>query len=154
MDASAANTGTPTGQDPATGASPAQGKQFNIPKVVQEKYPDLIELIKKTESMSDEERDYWFQILPIMTADQVTRLKTILQEEANQLAKLDDQYQSELAKLNKKHVEEWNMFEKKKEREALQAKEASAEAEESKAEEELLKKLDEADTPPTPPAQP
>lgn len=131
----------PAGQDPAAGTSGAQG--FNIPAVVLEKYGDLVELIKKTESMSDEEREYWFQILPIMTADQVNRLKTILQEEANQLSKLDTQYQDELTKLNKKHLEEWNVFQKKQEREALQAEEASHEAAEAKAEEDVLKKLEE-----------
>ncbi|MFA4815294.1 MAG: hypothetical protein WC924_04060 [Candidatus Gracilibacteria bacterium] len=132
-------TGTPvpppTGQDPQNGG-------FNIPAVVLEKYSDLVELIKKTESMSNEEREYWFQILPIMTADQITRLKTILQEEATQLSKLDDQYQDELTKLNKKHLEEWNVFQKKQDRQALQAEEASNEAVETKAEEEILKKLD------------
>lgn len=131
----------PAGQDPSAGGSAAQG--FNIPAVVLEKYGDLVELIKKTESMSDEEREYWFQILPIMTADQVTRLKTILQEESTQLSKLDTQYQDELTKLNKKHLEEWNVFQKKQEREALQAEEASHEAAEAKAEEDVLKKLDE-----------
>lgn len=137
----------PAGQDPA-------GK-FNIPAVVLEKYGDLVELIKKTESMSDEEREYWFQILPIMTADQVTRLKTILQEESSQLSKLDTQYQDELTKLNKKHLEEWNVFQKKQEREALQAEEASHEAAEAKAEEDVLKKLDEpTGGPATPPTAP
>ncbi len=108
-------------------------------------------MIKKTESMSNEEREYWFQILPIMTADQVTRLKNILQEEANQLAKLDSQYQDELTKLNKKHVEEWDMFQKKQDREALREKEASNEAEEAKAEEDILKKLDDTNSGATPP---
>ena len=141
-------TGTPV--PPPTGQDPAANK-FNIPAVVLEKYGDLVELIKKTESMSDEEREYWFQILPIMTADQVTRLKTILHEEATQLSKLDDQYQDELTKLNKKHLEEWNVFQKKQERQAWQAKEASNEAVEAKAEEDILKKLEEPGTETTPP---
>lgn len=151
----------PAGQDPAAGTSGVQAAgttqdgKFNIPAVVLEKYGDLVELIKKTESMSDEEREYWFQILPIMTADQVNRLKTILQEEANQLSKLDTQYQDELTKLNKKHLEEWNVFQKKQEREALQAEEASHEAAEAKAEEEVLKNLEEPNAgPATPPTAP
>ena len=138
--------------DPATtqttaagaGASSGQAKddKYNVPQVVLDKYPELVELIKKTESMSVEEREYWFQILPIMTEDQVTRLKKILAEESAQLAKLDDQYQDELSKLNKKHLEEWNAFEKKQEREALKAQESSHEVSEKKAEEDILKQLD------------
>jgi len=147
---------SPAQATPATGA-PASGSgqvQYNIPQAVLDKYPQLVELIKKTESMSKEEREYWFQILPIMTEEQVTRLKNILEQEAAQLTKLDDQYQDELSKLNKKHLEEWNQFEKKQQRVALQEKEASTEAEEKKAEEEILKQLDEAAKGPTPPAQP
>ncbi|MFA6023674.1 MAG: hypothetical protein WC777_00435 [Candidatus Gracilibacteria bacterium] len=127
----------------AAGQGAAQQGQFTIPQVVQDKYPELIELIKKTESMSNEERDYWFQILPIMTPDQINRLKNILSEEVTQLSKLDDQYQEELAKLNKKHVEEWDVFQKKQERETLKAEEASHEAAEAEAEEDILKKLEE-----------
>ena len=133
-----------TTQTTAAGASSGQTKddKYNVPQVVLDKYPELVELIKKTESMSVEEREYWFQILPIMTEDQVTRLKTILAEESAQLAKLDDQYQGELSKLNKKHLEEWNAFENKQEREALKAQEAGHEVEEKKAEEDILKQLD------------
>ncbi len=154
MDPVTPNTGTPT--PPPTGGSAVQGAtaaddKFKVPAVVLEKYPELVALIKKTESMSDEEREYWFQILPIMTADQVTRLKTILDEEANQLSKLDTQYQDELTKLNKKHLEEWNVFQKKQDRQALQAQEASHEAEESKAEQDLLKDLDQPTPPPVQP---
>ena len=127
----------------AQGSGQAKDDKFKIPPIVLKKYPDLVELIKKTESMSDEERDYWFQILPIMTVDQVDRLRKILDEEATQLAKLDDQYQEELTKLNKKHLAEWDSFEKKKEREERQEKEASAEAEEKAAEEALLGELEE-----------
>lgn len=140
-----ASTGTP----PAS--SGASGTQFNIPQAVLDKYPELVEMIKKTESMTDEEREYWFQILPIMTEDQVTRLKNILSEEAAQLAKLDDQYQSELTKLNQKHLDEWSNFQRKQDREGLEKAEAQHEAAEAKAQEELLKQLDEP-TPPTPPA--
>ncbi|MEK9160088.1 MAG: hypothetical protein AAB383_05155 [Patescibacteria group bacterium] len=142
--------GTP--QDPQAGAAAAQSgakdDKFKIPAAVLAKYPELVALIKKTESMSDEEREYWFQILPIMTADQVTRLKTILEEEANQLSKLDTQYQDELGKLNKKHLEEWNVFQQKQDRQALKAEEASHEAVEAKAEEDILKNLDDTSTPP------
>lgn len=154
MDPVTPTTGNP--QDPQAGSAAAQSgaskdDKFNIPAAVLAKYPELVALIKKTESMSDEEREYWFQILPIMTADQVTRLKTILEEESNQLAKLDTQYQDELGKLNKKHLEEWNVFQKKQDREALKAEEASHDAVEDKAAEELLKKLDEPSPPPVQP---
>ncbi|QQR54858.1 hypothetical protein IPG41_06800 [Candidatus Peregrinibacteria bacterium] len=109
-----------------------------------------MEMIKKTESMTDEEREYWFQILPIMTEDQVTRLKSILVEEAAQLAKLDDQYQSDLTKLNQKHLDEWSDFQRKQDREGLEKAEAKEEVSEAAAQEALLKQLDEPNAAPPP----
>lgn len=129
----------------AGGAGATKEKQYNIPDTVKRKYPDLVEMIKKTESMSDEERDYWFQILPIMTDDQVKRLRDILEEEASQLAKLDEQYQDELTKLNKKHLEEWDDFERRQAREKLASQEAAANVEEVQTEADLLGALDEVD---------
>jgi hypothetical protein len=149
------NSGQSTGQQDAgktTGATNAAGtsgaaakeKKYNIPAAVAAKFPEIIELIKKTESMSDDEREYWFQILPIMTGDQIERLKKILNEEAAQLAKLDDQYHDELTKLNKKHLEEWDEFERKQERESRHEAEAEAEQAEQALEESILGELDEA----------
>ncbi len=118
---------------------------YKVPPIVLEKYPNLVELIKKTESMTHEEREYWFQILPIMTEEQVTRLKTILEEEAAQLAKLDDQYQSELSKLNQKHLNEWNDFQRQQDRAKAQEAEAANEAAEAQKEAEILQQLENID---------
>lgn len=120
-------------------AQNTQGPQ--IPQVVLEKYPDLVDMIKKTESMSNDEREYWYQILPIMTEEQVVRLRKILEDEATQLAKLDDQYQSELSKLNDKHLKEWNELDVKQKKEELKKQEAAHEAEETKAQEDILGQL-------------
>ena len=125
---------------PKTSGAGAKG-DHKIPQAVQDKYPELVALLLATESMSKEEREYWFQILPIMTEEQVERLRIILQEEAAQLKKLDGEYQDELQKLNKKHLEEWDQFERSKERKVLKAEEAKEEKEESQAEAQLLEKL-------------
>ena len=122
----------------ATTATPAE---YNIPPVVLQKYPDLVELIKKTDSMSKDERNYWFQILPIMTDEQVVRLRKILDDEANQLTKLDSEYQTELAKLNEKHLKEWDDFERTQKRDELKKVESASSAEEQKKQEDLLKQL-------------
>lgn len=127
---------------PATSGTGANPADYKIPEVVKEKFPDLVQLILDTESMSKEERNYWFQILPIMTGEQVDRLRNILAEEKAQLAKLDSEYQEELSKLNQKHLEEWDAFERKESRERLKTQEAAAEAKEASAEEDILGELD------------
>jgi len=133
------------GDDDSSGGGTTTKKtqtKFHIPTAVKEDYPELIPLILQTESMDDEEREYWFQILPIMTEDQVLKLKDILVNEKDQLAKLDADYETELKKINEKHLNEWQAFEYEQERDEIKTKEAAAEASESSLEEDLLNKLD------------
>lgn len=126
-------------EDSATG--PTKPEKFAIPKMVKEKYPELIELIKTTESMDDQERQYWFQILPIMTPEQVEKFRNILVTEKNQLADLDKEYEDELNRLNEKHLLEWKEFESKEKSRAIKEAEAKSSEQEQKEEEDLLAKL-------------
>ncbi len=121
----------------------APPEKFTVPKLVREKFPDLIDLIKSTESMNEEERDYWFQILPIMTEEQIAKFRDILVSEKEQLDRLDKEYEEELSRLNEKHMIEWKEFETKEKRAEIAGKEKKAEVEEKATEEELLKKLQE-----------
>lgn len=129
------------GGSATTQAQKGKASKFHIPAVVKQEYPDLIPLILQTESMDDEEREYWFQILPIMTTDQVQKLREILVSEKEQLAKLDAEYEEELSKINEKHLAEWQTFEAQQEREALEEKEEAHEEEEEAIESDLLDKL-------------
>lgn len=141
------NPQDPQGSTPTPGSQGTAGSsdELVVPPAVQEKYPDLVEMIKKTESMSLEERKYWFQILPIMTPEQIERLKAILAEEANKLAQLDQAYKEELNHLNEKHETEWNTFEIEKMRKEREEQEAVAEKAEEAQEAEILDELEEID---------
>lgn len=143
-------SGTTIDLRPASSSSGMKGddqslfQKFNIPETVRKQYPDLIPLILETESMNDEERQYWFQILPIMTEEQIQKLREILVNEKKQLAQLDKEYQQELKSINEKHVIEWKTFEAKEKRKKLQTAEQQTETSEKAEEEALLKKLGEA----------
>jgi hypothetical protein len=122
--------------------APVQPKEkYAVPPLVQEKFPDLIQLIKETESMNDEERDYWFQILPIMTEDQIKKFREILVNEKQQLTSLDKEYEQELQKLNDKHMIEWKEFETKEKRKTLTSAENVSKQKEQEEQEALLKRL-------------
>lgn len=127
----------------AAETAPAPPPKYSVPKLVQEKFPDLIELVKNTESMDDDERDYWMQILPIMTEEQISKFRDILVTEKQQLEKLDQEYEQELSRLNEKHMIEWKEFESKEKREERETQEKAAEQQEKESEEELLKRLQE-----------
>jgi len=115
--------------------------KYAIPTLVKDKFPDLIQLIKETESMNDEERDYWFQILPIMTEEQIKKFRDILVNEKEQLASLDKEYETELTKLNEKHMIEWKEFETKEKRKSITTAESASKQQEQAQEEDLLKRL-------------
>ncbi len=115
---------------------------YKIPAEVAQMYPELVELIKNAASMNDDERQYWFSILPIMNPQQIEKLKTILLDEKNKLATLDEEYARELKSINDKHVVEWQDFQRKKDMQQRRASESADEETEQGAEEQLLKKLD------------
>ncbi len=69
---------------------------LNIPDEVKAQFPELIDLITHSESMNDEERQYWINILPIMTPEQLQNLKGILDNERQQLSAIDAKYDKQL----------------------------------------------------------
>lgn len=86
------------------------GKTFYISDDMQAEYPELIKLVLATESMDDEERQYWFDIMPSMNDSQVDRLFNILETERRKLEELELKYQEEIKSLNEKHLIEWQEF--------------------------------------------
>ena len=99
-------------------------KDFNVSDEVQAKYPELIKLILATDSMDDDERQYWFDIMPSMTDSQVDRLFNILETEKNKLQDLELKYQKEIKSLNETHLIEWQEFQLKDSKKKIKQEEA------------------------------
>lgn len=135
-----ADATTPPAQSAATGASAG----LTVPPEVEKKYPDLIRLIRSSESMNDEERQYWINILPIMTAEQVKNLNDILDNERKQLAAIDAKYQTEVSKIGNAELVRKTEEERKKRRAERSYTEATHREQEDKAAEDLLKKMEDA----------
>ena len=123
-------------------AQPKTG--LTVPDEVQKKYPELIELIRGSESMNDEERQYWVNILPIMTPEQIQNLRDILENEKKQLAAIDAKYASEVEKIGQAEFLKQTEEERRKRRTERTTKEASHKEEEEKQTEQLLKNIEEA----------
>ena len=98
---------------------------FTILDEIQVKYPDLIELILWSESIDNNEKQYWFDILPSMTDEQIDRLFNILITERRQLEELNMKYQEEIKTLNEKHLIQWQSLQTQKTREKVQEREKS-----------------------------
>ncbi len=115
---------------------------LKIPKEIQAKYPDLIKLIKETESMNEDERAYWFDLIPIMTDEQISNLREILLSEKKKLEELDHKYQQELLEINKKQKSGWQAVEQKEKKKKIKEKEMQAEEQEKKEEKKILEDLE------------
>lgn len=115
-------------------------KNFTISDDIYAQYADLIALILETESMDDDERQYWFDIMPSMTDEQVDRLFNILDTEKNKLEQLEVKYQDEIKSLNEKHLIEWQDFQLKDAKKKIKSEEAKEKADDA---DDVLKMLDE-----------
>jgi len=114
--------------------------EYIIPDIVRDKFPDLIKLIFETDSMKEEEREYWLQILPIMGEEQIVKFRKILTDEKEQLEKLDQKYKEEAEKYGaSKSISEEDM---KKRIDDMKKAEADSEVNEEQAEADLLKALE------------
>ncbi len=98
---------------------------FTILDEIQIKYPDLVELIIGSESIDNNEKQYWFDILPSMSDEQIDRLFNILMTEKRQLEELNVKYQEEIKTLNEKHLIQWQSIQSQKAKEKIEEAEKS-----------------------------
>lgn len=115
--------------------------KYIIPALVREKFPDLIKLIYETESMNEEEREYWLQIMPIMSEDQIVKFRDILVNEKQQLSKLDTEYQDEMKRINNKAPAEIDEVKMKEKLQEIRTAEKSSKQAEKSQEDVLLEQL-------------
>lgn len=113
---------------------------FNILDEITNQYGELTKLVLNTESMDNNEKQYWFDILPSMTDEQVDRLFDILETERKKLEELESKYQDEIKNLNEKHLIEWQEFQTKESREKI--KKAEAADDDATSADDVLKMLD------------
>lgn len=106
-------------------ASPAK-----IDPTIVKKYPKLVELIAATESMNSSEKEYWLQLLPIMTEEQIANLQSILEGEKQKLSEIDKKYEKKMEKITQKYISKWTGS-KRKEQLSQRAKEETTAQQES-----------------------
>ena len=138
---------TPMPAEPG-GASSAVSKEdikkYGITASSIRAHPKLVVLIIGAKSMDDEEKKYWFHLLPDMTAEQIDRLKNILETEKNKLAAIDEKYQKRMAELKEQeNIRREEEAERARARTQREEAERQAEAEEKKREEEILRRIEE-----------
>lgn len=118
-------------------------QQYSIPQVVLEKYPELVEMLKKSGSIDDEEKKYWFGALETMDDDQVESLRGILEDEKVEIEEAEGK-EAEVVEAVLSNAEK-EVFDKKskEERERRKKQEQKSREEEADKQDELLSMLDE-----------
>lgn len=114
-----------------------------VPDNVKQQFPELVALVLGSESMNDEERQYWINILPIMTPEQIENLRDILESEKKQLAAIDEKYAGAVDVDSAREEVLKTEEEIRKRREERAEQEMTAEQAEEKQTEDLLAKIEE-----------
>lgn len=140
-----------TTADPSAAATMASaqsmfsdGSALVISDELKAQYPELIDLIVRSESMNDEERQYWINIMPIMTPEQVKNLNDILANERKQLAAIDQKYEQEIKQVGQEEYLKQVSQERKARLEERSVAEQQTKATEDTATEDILKQIGDA----------
>lgn len=104
------------------------------------RYPDVVQMIFETPSLTFQEKQYWLRLLPLMTLDQVAKLREILGTERKKLIEIQQQYAvqppmtfGDTARVNYEHL--------RTKKEMLKKQEIVAQKVEEQHEEALLDEL-------------
>ena len=120
------------------------GTPIVVPADVQAKFGGIVALILASESMNEDERRYWIDILPAMTQDQIAKLQDILAREKEQLAAIDAKYAQGMAQFADAKSAVQTGEERLQRQSQRDATEAEVRASEAQAAEGLLDQLDNA----------
>lgn len=120
----------------------ADAQKLVIPEEFRKKYPELIALMLGSESMHDEERQYWVNILPIMTPEQIQELQTILENERRQLQAIDEKYAREIEEVGHTEIVRRTGEERQRRQQERLALETPEKREEEQKAEELLREIE------------
>jgi hypothetical protein len=110
-------------------------KDYTIPSEFIEDTPDLIALILLSRSIdTPEEKQNWFNLLPMMNTEQIEKLRAILIKEKTKLAEIEAKYEDKKQEIKKKYLEKrQEMGYVKKVQDIKQQESATQEQEEQEA---------------------
>jgi hypothetical protein len=128
--------------EPPTGTQAQDPGGLVIPDDIREKHGELIELILSSESMNNEERQYWINILPIMTPDQIENLQGILKNEKKQLEAIDKKYSKQIEQMGQEELVRRTEMQRRSVRTKRESSEAKHDQQDDVQAEELLKQIE------------
>ena len=99
-------------------------KSFTIPNAFLESNARLIQLILESRSLAEaNEKQNRFNLLPIMSPEQVAKLDDILTREKQKLAEIEEKYAKKQQEINEKYQQTFNSQAYKQQQSQIQNKE-------------------------------
>jgi hypothetical protein len=81
---------------------------FVIPEDFLAKMPDLVQLVIESKSLDkSDEKQSWFNLLPLMNDEQVAKLRDILTREKQKLAEIEQKYAQKKEEMSQKFVKKF-----------------------------------------------
>ena len=119
-----------------------KAKQFTIPIEFIEKMTGLVVFILNSKSMSESsEKQSWFNLLPLMTDDQITKLNDILTREKEKLDEIEKKYEEKKLEIKKKYLMRWQNMGYIKKMEDIKSAEADVSTQDQQEADALLNNL-------------
>ena len=120
----------------------AYAMNFDIPEEFLETDSDLIILILKSKALeSDEDKQNWLNLLPVMTEEQIYKLKEILLKEKEKLDEIEEKYAQKKRDIRQKYLLRWQKLGYVEKVKALKEKEEQMKSKEEQEAEDLLNSL-------------
>jgi len=116
--------------------------KFNIPDVFLENEIDLVILVLNSRSLAkDEEKQSWFNLVPMMNQDQIDKLRDILTREKDKIAEIEAKYEKKKEEIKNKYQARFDAVEYQRKMSGMKNNEKNVKEQEVEEAEDLLKNL-------------
>lgn len=116
--------------------------QLNIPDDFLDRDPDLTVLILRSRSLAkNEEKQNWFNLIPMMNQEQIEKLRDILTRERDKIAEIEAKYEQKKQEIREKYQAKFDASSYNNTMSQLQANERDTAEQDAKEADDLLNNL-------------
>jgi len=117
-------------------------EKFSIPETFLKSHTELIVLVLRSRSMdTNQEKQSWFNLLPMMTQEQIDKLNDILTREKIKLAEIEKKYEQKKRDIKDKYIKRRQTMWYAKKMKSIKEKESIHKEEDMEDAEELLEQI-------------
>ena len=117
-------------------------EEFDIPEEYIKDMPEIIDMILSSKSIeTKEDKQNWFNLLPKMNQQQISRLYEILDKERKKLQEIQQKYEKKKTEIKKKYLMKWQQMWYVKKVANIQEKEKQEKTQDDEEAEDLLSKI-------------